>query len=497
MYPRRVRARLHRHAHVAQHVRAQLLEKRSRQRLHRPAGHRHVDGGGVAQAFARASRHHERAPRVHHRARRLRLPREPKRHSSIEIVTPEMRVAARREHLHGSPAHVEDGHVERTSSEVEDEHRLVAVDVHAVRERRGDGLVEDFDFFQSRALGGASRGVALLVVEIRGDGDDGAVDGFAERVARSVNESAEDVCGDFFRRELASERGASRGDETGAVPAGPEADDVEGVGVGGDGGAHLVGNAAGVLDHALVLVSLADEALDGVERVGGVLGEALARGVADQDGAVGEEGHHAGRRASTVLVRDDHGLAVHDHGDGAVGGAEVDTADGRARRHRRRPGAASTRGAGREEARGETPRRERADGGRGRTRAMRGEHRERRRHRASTRVERTRAHVQVGFLAFAPPDTSRVSTAVLFRQTIRVARDRRVVRRDARHTATRESIRPPSTPVRPRRRRRDRLPSPSLSSRARFPRRLLVRSRRPIQQRPGWWTRRSSPSSSA
>ena len=101
------------------------------------------------------------------------------------------------------------------------------------------------------------------------------------------------------------------------------------------------------------------------------------------------------------------------------------------------------------------------------------------------------------FLAFAPPATSRVSSAVIFRQTIRVARDRRVVRRDARHTATRESIRPPSTPVRPRRRRRDRLPSPSLSSRARFPRRLLVRSRRPIQQRPGWWTRRSSPSSSA
>ena len=132
------------------------------------------------------------------------------RHPSIEIVTPEMRVAARREHLHGSPAHVEDGHVERASSEVEDEHRLVTVDVHAVRERRSDGLVEDFDFFQSRALGGASRGVALLVVEIRGDGDDGAVDGFAERVARSVNESAEDVCGDFFRRELASERGASR-----------------------------------------------------------------------------------------------------------------------------------------------------------------------------------------------------------------------------------------------------------------------------------------------
>ena len=111
----------------------------------------------------------------------------------------------------------------------------------------------------------------------------------------------------------------------------------------------------------------------------------------------------------------------------------------------------------------------------------RGENRERRRHRAATRVERTRARVQVMDLGRAlcarHARCGLLMTMNISAKRRRVAPDRRGVRRGARHTATRESIRPPPTSLRPRRRRRDCLPSHSLSSRARFPRRLVVRSR--------------------
>ena len=88
-----------------------------------------------------------------------------------------------------------------------------------------------------------------------------------------------------------------------------------------------VGDQALVLGDDRVVEAAADQALDGVKRVGRV-GDGLALGgLADEALAVLGEGDHAGRGARALRVLDDPDvLAFHD-GDAGVGGAEIDADD--------------------------------------------------------------------------------------------------------------------------------------------------------------------------
>ena len=52
--------------------------------------------------------------------------------------------------------------------------------VESVGERGGGGFVDQAENFESGDAAGVFRGLALRVVEIGGDGDDGLIDGSAE-----------------------------------------------------------------------------------------------------------------------------------------------------------------------------------------------------------------------------------------------------------------------------------------------------------------------------
>ena len=175
---------------------------------------------------------------------------EPLDDALVKVVAAEEGVTRGGEHLEDAVANLEDGDVEGTAAEVEDEDGLVGLLLEAVGEGRGGGLVDDAEHLDAGNLTGILGRLALGVVEVGGDGDDRLGDGVAEVGGGVVAELAEDLRGDLLGGEVLA----------------------------GDGGLDL--HVAGVaLDHgvghlAVLLANLvpaaADEALDGEEGVLGV-----------------------------------------------------------------------------------------------------------------------------------------------------------------------------------------------------------------------------------
>src|ERR1044071_6252098 len=92
------------------------------------------------------------------------------------------------------------------SPEVEDEDRLVGLLVEPVGQRGGRRLVDDALDVQARDSAGVLGGLALVVVEVRGDGDDRAVDRLAEIALGVGLELLQDHRGDLRRRGLLAAR---------------------------------------------------------------------------------------------------------------------------------------------------------------------------------------------------------------------------------------------------------------------------------------------------
>src|SRR3954453_3490258 len=82
----------------------------------------------------------------------LELVRDPVDHALVEVVAAEVAVAARGAHLHHAVANVQQGDVERAAAEVEHEHRLLALLVEAVGQRRSRRLVDDPEHLETRDL---------------------------------------------------------------------------------------------------------------------------------------------------------------------------------------------------------------------------------------------------------------------------------------------------------------------------------------------------------
>ena len=110
----------------------------------------------------------------------LELAREPVDDRLVEVVAAEVVVARGRLDLEDAVADLEHRHVERAAAEVEDEDRLVGLLVEAVGQRGGGRLVDDALDVEAGDLAGVLGRLALVVVEVGGDGDDRAVDGLAE-----------------------------------------------------------------------------------------------------------------------------------------------------------------------------------------------------------------------------------------------------------------------------------------------------------------------------
>ena len=127
--------------------------------------------------------------------------------SRIPVVSTEAVVARGCTNLDGREvvvlAHFEKGHVEGSASKVEDEDEFVFFAlVEAVRECGCGGLVDNAQNVESSNLTGFFGRLALSVVEVRGNGDDGVRHFFTEVRFGVALELAEDSRRDFLRGVL-------------------------------------------------------------------------------------------------------------------------------------------------------------------------------------------------------------------------------------------------------------------------------------------------------
>ncbi len=98
----------------------------------------------------------------------------------VEVFAAEEGVAVGRLHLEHAVADLEDRHVEGAAAEVIDRDQAGLLLVEAVGERRRGRLVDDAQHLEAGDLAGVLGGLALGVVEIGGNGDDGLGDLLAE-----------------------------------------------------------------------------------------------------------------------------------------------------------------------------------------------------------------------------------------------------------------------------------------------------------------------------
>ena len=212
----------------------------------------------------------------------LELSYHPVHHGLVEVVAAQMGVAGGGQHLDDAVADFQDGHVEGAAAQVVDHDLLILLLlVHAVRHGGGSGLVDDPFHVQAGDLAGILGGLALGVIEVGGDGDDGLGDALAQ-------------IGLGVRLQLLQ-----------------------------DHGGNLLGCVGLAVDVYLVVG--AHLALDGHNSAVGV-GDGLALcHLAHHPLAVLGEGHHGRGGTVALCVGDDNGLAALHNSHAGVGRTQVDT----------------------------------------------------------------------------------------------------------------------------------------------------------------------------
>ena len=236
----------------------------------------------------------------------LELVGHPVHDALVPVVAAEVVVAVGGQDLDDAVSEVEQGDVEGAAAQVEDEDLLVLVLlVKAVGQGCGGGLVDDALDIEASNLAGVLGGLALGVVEVGRDGDDGVGDGLAQVLLGVGLHLGEDHGADLLGGEVLAL------DLNDGAVAGAGLDVVrDGLELGG----------------ALV-VATAHEALDGEHGVGGVGHGLVLGGLADDAVAVSAEADDGRGGAVTLGVDDDGGLAALKNCHCGVGGAKVDAKD--------------------------------------------------------------------------------------------------------------------------------------------------------------------------
>ena len=115
----------------------------------------------------------------------------------VEVFAAQERVAVRGLHLEHAVADLEHRHVERAAAEVVDRDRAGLLLVEAVGERGRGRLVDDAQHFEAGDLAGVLGGLALGVVEVGRDRDDGLLDLAAQIGFRGLLHLLQDEGGDL------------------------------------------------------------------------------------------------------------------------------------------------------------------------------------------------------------------------------------------------------------------------------------------------------------
>src|SRR5271167_1989226 len=108
----------------------------------------------------------------------------------VDVVAAEVRVAIGREDLidvaFGGGNEFENGNVERAAAEIVYRYAAALLFVQPIGERRGGWFIDQAENFEAGDFAGVFRGLALGVVKIGGDSDNGAVDGFAKKASAQL-----------------------------------------------------------------------------------------------------------------------------------------------------------------------------------------------------------------------------------------------------------------------------------------------------------------------
>jgi hypothetical protein len=222
----------------------------------------------------------------------------------VPVVAAEVVVAGGRLHLEDAVADFQHRDVEGAAAEVEDEDRVIGgLLVEPVGERGRGRLVDDPLHLEPGDLAGVLGRLSLVVVEVGGDGDHGAVDRLAELRFGVGLQLLQDHRADLWRAVLL----AAHVDAHVAVGAGLD----------------LVG------DDRLLLFDLGllapHEALDREDRVLGVHHRLALGDGADEAVAAFGEGDHRRCRSPALGVLQHGWLAALQHGDAGVGRAQIDS----------------------------------------------------------------------------------------------------------------------------------------------------------------------------
>src|SRR5438309_1246492 len=123
----------------------------------------------------------------------------------VDVIAAEVRVAVGGKDLEdiaiGRGNQFQNGNVERAAAKIVHGDFTALLFVQAVGERRGGGLVDEAENFEAGNFASVLGGLALGIVEIGRNGDDGAVDGFAKVGFGPVFQFAEDESRNLRWRE--------------------------------------------------------------------------------------------------------------------------------------------------------------------------------------------------------------------------------------------------------------------------------------------------------
>mmetsp|Transcript_23293 Transcript_23293/g.55089 ORF Transcript_23293/g.55089 Transcript_23293/m.55089 type:complete len:749 (+) Transcript_23293:55-2301(+) len=229
----------------------------------------------------------------------------------VEVLSAQHGVSVGGLDLEHAALDLEDAHIEGSSPEIEDDDRLAVRLVHPVRQGGGRRLVDDAQHFEAGDLTGVLGGLALAVVEVGRDGDDGLADGPPQESLGGFLHLGQDHGPDLAGRVLGS------------------------LGVGHPGVVvvirfdDLVGDQSLDGVDLLVVEAPPDESLDGVHGVFRV-GHGLSLGGHPHEAlrlfAVAvRERHDGGGGPRTLRVLNDTGRASLHDGNARVRGTEIDS----------------------------------------------------------------------------------------------------------------------------------------------------------------------------